>query len=343
MKPLESYIWPWSYKTSLIGVILIFLFLFAKEAIPYLSGFLGALTFYLLMRGQLIFLTEKKHWSSQWATILILFEVLLFFLLPLFGMVMMLIDLFSSVHVDFSNIETKISEWNLLSENYLGFKIIDLREGMKEEITTILTRIVQGLAGGIYSTIVNSMVILFLLFFMLKEHKYFEALVYDLIPFSAQNKKLIAKETIRLTHSNALGIPLLALIQGGFAYIGYLIFGIENAILYAVLTACSTIIPIIGTMAVWIPLSLSMIYNGQIGWGIGLFIYGLIVIGGVDNLARFILQKRISNTHPLITVFGVVVGISIFGFWGVIFGPLILSLLVLFIEIFRRDYIHIDQ
>lgn len=343
MQQKESYIWPWSYRTSLIGVILIALYFFGKEAMPYLSGLLGTITFYLLMRGQMIYLTEKKHWAPRWAVILILFEVLLFFLIPLIGIVMMLIDLFSTVHIDFSHIETRISELNTLSESYLGFKVIDLGGNMKEEITTLLTSLVQNLAGGVYSTVINSIVILFLLYFILKEYKAFEALVYDLLPFTKEHRTLIAKETIRLTMSNALGIPLMAFLQGVLAYLGYLFFGIENPIFFAVLTAFSTIIPILGTMIVWIPLTISLFYGGAIGSGMGLLIYGFFIVGGVDNLARFILQKKMADTHPLITVFGVIFGISIFGFWGVIFGPLLLSLLSLLIGIFRKEFIHREE
>lgn len=67
--------------------------------------------------------------------------------------------------------------------------------------------------------------------------------------------------------------------------------------------------------------------------------FALIVITNVDNLARFILQKKIADIHPLITIFGVVIGLSLFGFMGVIFGPLLISIFLLCLNIFKKEYL----
>lgn len=72
---------------------------------------------------------------------------------------------------------------------------------------------------------------------------------------------------------------------------------------------------------------------------IGLFAYGAIVISQSDNLIRFILQKKMADIHPLITIFGVVIGLPIFGFMGVIFGPLLLSLFFLLVDMFKKEYL----
>ena len=105
------------------------------------------------------------------------------------------------------------------------------------------------------------------------------------------------------------------------------------------LTAFATIIPMVGTMVVYVPLALTLGFAGSWGACVGLLIYGFLVIGGIDNVIRFLLQKSLADIHPLITVFGVILGVSIFGFWGVIFGPLLLSLLILLLNIFRHDYV----
>ena len=63
-------------------------------------------------------------------------------------------------------------------------------------------------------------------------------------------------------------------------------------------------------------------------------LYCGLIVTNIDNLIRFILQKKMADTHPLITIFGVVIGLSLFGFMGVIFGPLLLSIFILFVNIF---------
>ena len=95
----------------------------------------------------------------------------------------------------------------------------------------------------------------------------------------------------------------------------------------------------IGIPLLAVPLAAYMALNGDWVHALGLAIYALLVITNVDNLIRFILQKKLADIHPLITVFGVVIGLSLFGFMGIIFGPLLLSLFLLCIDIFKKSYL----
>ena len=142
-----------------------------------------------------------------------------------------------------------------------------------------------------------------------------------------------------IVKSNAIGIPLLAVIQGAVATLGYFIFGAPSPVLWGFLSCFATIIPIVGAALIWAPLALYMGMTGHCGMAIGLAVYALVVISNVDNLVRFMLQKKMADTHPLITIFGVVIGLSLFGFMGVIFGPLLLSIFVFCVNIFKVEYL----
>lgn len=142
-----------------------------------------------------------------------------------------------------------------------------------------------------------------------------------------------------IVHSNAVGIPLLAIIQGGVAMIGYWFFDVPDILLTGFLTCLATVIPMVGTALVWFPIAVYMALSGDLFNGIGLAIFGTLIISQLDNLIRFILQKKMADIHPLITIFGVVIGLSLFGFMGVIFGPLLLSLFFLFVDMFKREYL----
>jgi len=106
-----------------------------------------------------------------------------------------------------------------------------------------------------------------------------------------------------------------------------------------VLTCVATIIPVVGTALVWVPLVIYLFLTGEWGNAIGLLAYSLIIITNIDNLIRFVLQKKIADTHPLITIFGVIIGLSLFGFMGIIFGPLLISVFILCVDIFKKEYI----
>ena len=100
----------------------------------------------------------------------------------------------------------------------------------------------------------------------------------------------------------------------------YLILGVPDAFLWFLATFVASILPVLGSMLVYIPLSIMLFTHGLVKESIIMLTYGILVIGSVDNLFRFMLQKWIGDTHPLVTLFGVIAGISLFGFIGLIFG-----------------------
>ncbi|WP_251619852.1 AI-2E family transporter [Odoribacter lunatus] len=325
----------WNY--SLIVIILLLGTLIFLKIIPFLGGILGALTVYILVRPQMIWLSERKKFRRSFMAILILCETIFFFLIPLSLVIWLLITKLQAINLQPQNLLNGIENVADMIREKTGYEL--LSKGNVSTILSILPRFGQMLMEGITSFAINVLVMLFVLYFMLIGGKKMEKYVNGILPFNRENKKDILQEFHRVVRSNAIGVPLLAVIQGGAAMLGYFIFGVPSAFLWGVLSCFATIIPIIGTAIIWIPLFL---YLGAIGhWGnaIGLVIYSAIVIGNVDNLIRGILQKKMADTHPLVTIFGVVIGLSLFGFMGVIFGPLLLSLFILCVEIFREDYL----
>jgi predicted PurR-regulated permease PerM len=139
--------------------------------------------------------------------------------------------------------------------------------------------------------------------------------------------------------ANAVGIPLISLVQGVFAWLGYLIFGLEDALMWGFLTGIFAFFPIVGTMMIWVPLVIFLYSKGLSTQGTGLLIYSLFVTGNVDYLARVTLMKKIGDVHPLITVFGVIVGLQLFGFMGFIFGPLIFSYAIILVKIYAHEFV----
>ncbi len=302
-----------------------------------MSGFLGAATLYVLVNGQQKYFTEKLNFKKSLSASLIVLEVLFFILLPLTGLTFLVIDTVSGISINPEAIMKQINDFVDMLEEKLGFNIFT-----PENLAVLPragTNILQALGNSVYSFVINIIVILFLLYYMLYNSDEFKTAIREVLPFKEENKQILAEETRMIIQANAVGIPLLAIIQGFFAYLGYLFFGIDNALLYAILTAFATILPIIGTMIIWVPLGISLLLGGDYVNGVSLLIYGTFIIGGVDNVARFLLQKKLADIHPLITVFGVLIGIPMFGFWGVIFGPLLLSLFILFFNMYRHEYI----
>src|SRR5690554_3222330 len=325
------------YRNILIGLIILLGLIIFRYTRPYMSGFLGAATLYILVVDQHRYLIQKLNFKKGLSAILIVLIVLIFILIPLTGIAFLVIDTFSSITIDPEVILGQINDFINSLEAKLGFNIFT-----PENLSALPragTNILQILGNSIYSFIINVVVILFVLYYMLYSNEEFEKAITEILPFKDENKEILIDETKLIIQANAIGIPLMAILQGLFAYMGYLLFGVNSALLYAILTAFATILPLVGTMIIWGPLGIGLLIGGDLVNGVGLIIYGLFIIGGVDNVARFLLQKKLADIHPLITVFGVLIGIPIFGFWRVIFGPLLLSLFILFFNMYRHEYV----
>ena len=327
------------WKHSLIVIILVIGIIIFLKLIPFLSGLLGACTIYLLLRKQMKYLTLKKRIRRSFAAFLLLGETVLFFLIPLSLIVWALIGKIQNLNLDPQLIIGPIQNLSELIKGKTGYDLF--RADNISFITKLIPTVGQYLMGGISSFSLNIFVLIFVLYFMLIGGHKMENYISDILPFNQVNKKSILEEIHMIVKSNAIGIPLLAVIQGGIAMLGYYIFDAPSPLLFGFLTCFATIIPIVGTALIWIPLLIYMILAGNWSNAIGLGIYAIVIITQVDNLIRFILQKKIADTHPLITIFGVVIGLPLFGFMGVIFGPLMLALFILCVDIFKREYLDI--
>ena len=325
------------WKYSLIVIILFMGIIIFRQITPFLGGLLGALTIYILVRGQMRYLVEKRKLKRSLSALLITAETIFVFLIPLGLTVWMVVNKLQDINLDPQTYIAPIQQVAEFIKEKTGYDV--LGKDTLTFIVSILPRIGQIIMESISSLAINLFVMIFVLYFMLIGGKKMEAYVNDILPFNETNTQEVIHEINMIVRSNAIGIPLLAIIQGGVATIGYLLFGAPNILLLGFLTCFATIIPMVGTALVWFPVSAYLAISGDWFNAIGIASYGAIVVSQSDNLIRFILQKKMADTHPLITIFGVVIGLPLFGFMGVIFGPLLLALFFLFVDMFKKEYL----
>ena len=325
------------WKYSLIVIILFMGIIIFRQITPFLGGVLGALTIYILVRGQMRYLVEKRKLKRSLSALLITAETIFVFLIPLGLTVWMVVNKLQDINLDPQTYIAPIQQVAEFIKEKTGYDV--LGKDTLTFIVSILPRIGQIIMESISSLAINLFVMIFVLYFMLIGGKKMEAYVNDILPFNETNTQEVIHEINMIVRSNAIGIPLLAIIQGGVATIGYLLFGAPNILLLGFLTCFATIIPMVGTALVWFPVAAYLAISGDWFNAIGIAAYGAIVVSQSDNLIRFILQKKMADTHPLITIFGVVIGLPLFGFMGVIFGPLLLALFFLFVDMFKKEYL----
>lgn len=324
-------------KYSLISIILLIGIVILRQMTPFIGGLLGALTIYTLVRGQMFYLTKKRRMKRVIGATIITVEAILFFLVPLSLIVWMLVNKLQDINLDPQSFIAPIEQLAAAIRKKTGYDI--LGGDALSFLLAQLPRIGQAVMGGIGSFVINIFVLIFVLYFMLMGGERMEKYVSELLPFNKENRLNVTNEINMIIRSNAIGIPLLALIQGAVATVGFFIFGVPNAIILGVLTSIASVIPVVGSGIVWLPAAIYMALSDNWFGAIGIAAYGIIIVSNSDNLIRFIIQKQMADIHPLITVFGVVIGLPLFGFMGVIFGPLFLSLFFLFVDILKREYL----
>jgi predicted PurR-regulated permease PerM len=319
-------------------IIIAFLgFLIVKELYVFLPGLMGALTFYILGRDRFFRLTEKRGWKPGLTAMLFIMGFLLVIAAPIYYAIVLVTPRINNV---FGHADEFMTGLKALSDQ------VKLVTGQELFTAKNLDALQSNLAGYI-PTFLNSsamilsnlLVMFFVLYFMFTGGRTMEATVRNFIPLHQESVQALAHETRHMVKANAVGIPLISLIQGITAYIGYLIFGIEDALMWGFLTGVFAFFPIVGTMMIWVPLVIYLFSQGLNMPGTGLLIYSLIITGNVDYLARITLMKKIGDVHPLITIFGVIVGLQLFGFMGFIFGPLVFSYAIILVKIYAHEFV----
>ncbi|MBI4149792.1 AI-2E family transporter [Candidatus Woesearchaeota archaeon] len=187
-------------------------------------------------------------------------------------------------------------------------------------------------------------IFIFVLFYSFRDGKNVMLWLKDILPLKPHFKEDLIQRSQDVIFATVYGIIIIALVQGIVGTIGFLIFDVPSPIFLGLLLTFAALIPFVGTAIVWLPASLIVLINGylnadstMIGKGIGLLLYGTFIISLVDNLIKPRVISKEAKLHPVLVIIGLFGGLRFLGPIGVIVGPLVLALLVSFIDIYKRD------
>ena len=304
----------------------------------FIPAFLGAVIFYIICSPLMHFLQIKRQMKKGLAAFLVLLVSFLTIMVPIFILGDLLISKLSSILSGDTGIITQIQFANAYVKEHFGFDILGPENILK--IQEAITGFLPNMLDKTFTAITDIGIMYFILFYLLYTEYDYKRTITRYLPYTKENSELFAKELTSQTYSNVIGAPLLAIIQGIVAIIGFAIFGLNEPFFWGVMCGFLSFIPFIGTALIWIPAGLVQLSMGASWQGIGILIYGAVVITNVDNVFRFVLQKKLADTHPLVTVFGVIIGLNWFGLPGLIFGPILISYFLIMIKVYRVEYGH---
>jgi predicted PurR-regulated permease PerM len=319
-----------------LGIILLLATMLLKQLYIFLPGFLGAITLYILLRRYFFRLTIAKKWSPGLTATLFICGTLILIALPLFFSIQMVANKISVALNNTSEIMEKAKLVGAKLEAVTGMKLItdDNIKTVQQEAANFIPRIINSSAN----IISNFAIMLFVLYFMLVNGRLMEKWLDRSIPLKEENIDLLGIETINMIRANAIGIPVMAVIQGITAMIGFAIFGVKDYGLWGFISGICSMIPVVGTAIIWVPLTAYFFAVGQNFNAWGLLLFSVIITTNIDYLARLTILNKLMDIHPLITIFGVIIGITLFGFWGVIFGPLLISYFIILVKIYVNEF-----
>lgn len=320
----------------LLGIITALVLVLFGSLRSFIPGILGTITLYIISREKYFQLVYHNKWPKGITAGLFLIFYLIILGIPIYLVIILLgpkVNEYISHPDQYIDLAKKLQltieqRWglDLLSPNYLN--------SLFSKISAVLPSLINSTTNLLF----NLALTLFLLYYLLVNGKKIEAYLSSITPLKKENIHKLAIETKKNIKANALGIPLISLIQGIVAAIGYYIFKLPDFLVWGLLTGLFAFFPIVGTMMIWVPIVLYLYALGNHGQATAILLYSLIVTGNVDSLARMTLLKKIGDVHPVITILGVIAGLHLFGFIGLVIGPLLLSYVGVLVTIYRSEF-----
>ncbi len=324
-------------QVSFLLIIVLLAYVLFRELYTFLPGFLGAITMYILSRKYMFRLVEERKWRKNLAAALLMFMSFIIVLMPFGILINMLTNKISYAVTHSSEL---IAGLKTVNDRIRSSTNIDVLSQVRlERLQGYLTSVLPGLLGATFNILTAIAILYFILYFMLVKGREMEAWLYEYIPLKDENVLRLGTEFHKLVIANAVGIPLIAIIQGIVSLVGYFIFQVPQPFFWFAVTCFTAMLPVVGAAAVYVPMGIYLIAINMTWQGIGVLVYGFAVVGTSDNLFRFILAKKIGDVHPLITIFGVLIGVNLFGFIGLIFGPLLISMFILLLDIYSNEFL----
>ena len=226
------------------------------------------------------------------------------------------------------------------------FPALFASEEFSAEIGSILhsfvTKITNKLMNSLSTLILNfptiflqSLVVFFTLFFVLRDKEEMISYIKSLLPFTKDVEKKLFEMSKNITSSVIYGQIVIGIIQGLLLGAGLFIFKVPNALMLTLLSCLVGIFPVIGVAIIWIPVAIYLLIAGNTFPAVGVIIFGL-VSSSIDNFLRPIIVSKKTQMPSSLILIGMIGGFFLFGILGLILGPLILAYLLIILEIYRN-------
>lgn len=318
------------FLLALIALILIVTYNLSKSLIPTIfSAAILSISLYPLYQKLL-----KKLKSKNVTSFVIIFLVIVLILIPSLFLTVALIkesiNAYNFVaNLDLTQVSEKVSEW-------FGVNL-DLNRYVKETLVgfaTTMINSVRSLISQVIEVSIHLVVLLFLMFYFIRDGDKIVNGIKKYAPLKKGQASILINGFSSTTKAVIYGIVVTGVLQWIATSLGFWALGVPNPILWGLIIFIAAILPVIGASPIWGAAAIYLLATGHVVKAIILALYGMIVISGIETFIKPIIVGSRSNIHPGVILVGFIGGITIWGFGGILIGPIVLSLLVSLLRLY---------
>ncbi len=336
------------FAVAFFAVLFFLLYQLARIISPYSSAFLWAMILTLALYPLYKKLVRRLKGRSALAAGLMTVTTVL----VVIGPAIVLLSVLAAQAVDFYEWVSGLAKSGKLAEEWIRLSgpvidrfpflaDFDLKGAVINGLTQFSSKMATGFGDMLKNMLLVSMnlfIMLVSLYFFFRNGEAYYHTAMDLLPFSPDHKRSIMQKFQDTFTAVVNGIFLIALLQGFMCGLGFALFGVPFSVFWGVVAAVLALLPVGGAALVWLPGAVYLYLSGTALKALFLFIWGLALVSLPDNILKPMIigrKARISSFALFISILG---GLQVYGFLGILFGPLVITLLSVFVQIYRDEY-----
>lgn len=338
-------------KRALVVLLLITLVASYYVVKPFLIPMIVAAILAIIFSPVQSYLCRKTNDKKRLSAILTTVLVLVLIILPVTWIATVVVEqLYSFIgHFDLKALFSDVFQ-SQVYKDIVEPAILDIERdyNIKIDLLGLLTKFGKNVASLVYNYspsvlvgtagfLMNFFIMLAGLYFLLVDGKNIIKLIFDISPLRETHERRLAQKIKLTLDASVYGYLVTGIVQGIVAGIFFYIVGLESFVLLGVLTFFMSMVPIVGATGVWLPVCIWLFSQGQTWQGVTILLSGALGISMIDNFIKPVVIESRTKIHPLIVFFSLFGGIQLFGPLGILFGPVVVTLCVAIINIYREE------
>ncbi len=342
------------YRTFLLGVLAVSFYLAYLILFPFIDTLILAIVLATMFHPLQIFLERRLKGSKNLAALIIVLIITFVIAIPVFVFTSTLVTQGLDT-VNRTNDWLREGKLQQLAQDprindFLGkmqerFPFLEVSKAeisndilyLSRTIGQFLLGKVASILSNVASLVAHFFIMIFIAFYLVRDGREMVNNIRYYIPLRAEQEDRIINGISVVTKSVLLGTFLTAICQGLAAGVAYAILGFPG-LFWGTLTALASLIPLVGTYLIWVPIALYLVLLGEIKSAVFLAIWSAVASGIIDNLVRPLLMKGKSKMSPFYIFLAILGGVQYFGLQGILYGPLILSFAMIMLFIYGVEY-----